>query len=96
MKSMAAITRTIGGSAVLGGLVFAVFALWALFDPAGAQMSNDADPFAAPPSTLRICLELAISLAVAVGGIWLLLRPLGDGRERRSLPNKRVTSKESQ
>ena len=63
--------------AVLLVLVAAVLALgevYAILDPVGAKMSDDADPFGAPYQPWYVHASyFAASLACA-GGAWLLLR----------------------
>ncbi|MCL1634902.1 hypothetical protein M2650_09700 [Luteimonas sp. SX5] len=63
-----------GWAVVALGAGIAVFSLWALLDPAGAQLSDDANPFADPPSTGDLIVRLAGGLAIAASGLWLIAR----------------------
>lgn len=56
------------------GALGATMSILTLIDPVGAQMANDADPFAIPPGPAESCLQLAVSLALLGLGLWLFLR----------------------
>jgi hypothetical protein len=68
--------RMVGAALLL--LVAALLALgevYAILDPVGAKMSDDADPFGDPHQPWYVhASNFAVSLACA-GGAWLLLRP---------------------
>jgi len=51
----------------------AMISVLALVDPIGAQMADDADPFATPPGSDGLWLRLAVSLALLGLGLWLFL-----------------------
>lgn len=61
----------------LGGMIFAVHGI---IDPAGAKLSDDANPFGAPPSLFDSLLVLAAYLGVCAAGAFLLW---GSFRKRR-------------
>jgi hypothetical protein len=52
----------------------ALAALYAFIDPAGAQMANDAEPFATPASRLRSAYIFMFCLTVAIFGGWNVSR----------------------
>ena len=56
------------------GLFGVFFGVLAIFDPAGAQMSNDADPFGEPPTLVRSIALTGFYLALAIIGGWLFNR----------------------
>lgn len=53
----------------------------ALLDPREVQLSNDADPFGAPPTAGETWLHLAVWFAVLCLGLWLFFR-----RRSRQVP----------
>jgi hypothetical protein len=58
---------------VVGFLGVAV-SVFAILDPAGAKMADDANPFGAPPSLLSSVLIFVFYLAVCVLGFFLTWR----------------------
>lgn len=46
----------------------------ALIDPHEAQLSNDADPFGAPPTIGESSLQLIVWLVILCTGLWLFFR----------------------
>ena len=75
------IKRVMGSLLVLVGFVFFAVSLVALVDPVGTQMADDSNPFGPPPPWYAAVIGLAVSGAVAAGGIWLFRRVEGsDGR----------------
>jgi hypothetical protein len=62
----------------LGGMIFAIHGL---VDPAGAQLSDDSNPFGVPPSLFHSLIVLAIYLGICATGALLLW---GSFRKRRS------------
>ncbi len=48
-----------------------LFSIHALIDPLEAQLSNDADPFGAPPTTGESSLQLIVWLVILCTGLWL-------------------------
>lgn len=71
---MRVLRKVAGGIAFIAGLVVFSLGLLALADPAGAQLSNDEDPFGAPPSAMQLWAHLAVGAAIAAAGAWLVVR----------------------
>jgi hypothetical protein len=67
-------TKALGILLAIAGLGGTFLSLLALMDPAGAQHSNDADPFGAPPGTTQILFSSAVSLLMLCIGAWLFFR----------------------
>jgi len=67
-----------GGLAVLGGLGVLTGVMW-MIDPIGTQLSNDADPFAAPPTFEHSAWLTGASFGAFLLGGWLCV-----GLARRS------------
>lgn len=61
------LTLGIGGS---------VFAILGIIDPAGAKLSDDADPFGAPPALLNSILVCLTYMGIGFAGLFLLRRSL--------------------
>jgi hypothetical protein len=73
MKILSAIA---GGVLRVAGVAGSGVGVFALIDPRGTQMSNDADPFGAPPSVLDSSFMVCVYLLVAGVGAFLLWRSL--------------------
>lgn len=71
---MSLLVRVIGWLCIAFGAISAIFAVYAFIDPAGAQMSNDADPFGAAPSRSQIAFQFVFSLVVAALGAFMAKR----------------------
>ena len=67
------IGAVVGGALLLLGLLMALFAIFAILDPVGAQMANDNDPFGTPPSLASSIGVLFACLAVSGVGVFLLI-----------------------
>ena len=65
---------------VLVGLLGSAVSLFAIFDPAGTQMADDANPFGAPPTLRSSLLILVLYLCVCGIGVLLTWRSV---RKRR-------------
>lgn len=65
---MMLLLRIVGWVCLGLGVGSAIFGAWAFFDPSTIQLANDADPFGAPPSRLRIAFQFVFSIALAVFG----------------------------
>lgn len=55
----------------LGGSLVAVLGI---IDPVGTQLSDDADPFGAPPTLLNAILVCLTYLGIGLAGLFLLWR----------------------
>jgi hypothetical protein len=42
---------------LVGGFLGVAVSLFAIFDPAGTQMADDANPFGPPPSPSQLCCD---------------------------------------
>jgi hypothetical protein len=58
------------------GLGGSVVAILGMIDPAGAKLSDDADPFGAPPTLLNSILVCLTYLGIGFAGLYLLWRSL--------------------
>ena len=59
-------------SAFGAGIV--IFGLLAIADPQGTQLASDSDPFGVPPSTIDLLMHIAVGVAAASLGVWLVAR----------------------
>ena len=66
--------RIMGGIVLVAGFVVRVLGMLALADPAGARMTNDADPFGTPPGAIQPWAHVAAGAATTAAGAWLVLR----------------------
>lgn len=66
--------RVLGTVLLLAGLAGYAIYLLGLFDPAGAKLADDADPFGAPGSRLLPAAGLFACLALVCVGAWLARR----------------------
>ena len=73
-----------GGILLVVGLVGSGVGVFALLDPSGTKMSDDADPFGPAPSILNSSLLLCFYLFIAGVGVFLLWKSL---RKPRVPPN---------
>jgi hypothetical protein len=53
-----ALSISVGVPLLIFGLGGSIFTILGIIDPAGTQLSNDADPFGAPPTLLNSILVL--------------------------------------
>jgi len=58
--TMKLLTKVVGVILSVVSIVGALVSFLALIDPREAQLSNDADPFGAPPTTAQSLLHLTI------------------------------------
>ena len=58
----------------VGGFLGVAVSLFAILDPAGTQMADDANPFGPPPSLLSSVAILVFYLGVCAIGFFLTLR----------------------
>ena len=75
---------------VLFGFICVLLSIAAFIDPAGAKMSDDADPFGPPPTVMEIGIGLLFSFGIVLVGALLPVgfyrfveRP-GEGAEESS------------
>ena len=78
---MKILSTIFGGIFLVVGLAGSGVGVFALMDPRGTKMSDDADPFGMPPSVLKSSLMLCAYLLIAVIGAFLLWRSLRPHRE---------------
>ncbi|MEG3792590.1 hypothetical protein V1318_20920 [Lysobacter sp. CCNWLW3] len=72
--------RLFGLVALLLGAGGVLTGVWALLEPVGVQLTNDADPLGTPPGTGESLARLALCIALLGLGVWALLW----GRPRRA------------
>jgi uncharacterized membrane protein required for colicin V production len=60
----------------VGGFLGVAVSVFAIFDPAGTQMADDANPFGPPPSLLRSLAILVFYLGVCAIGFFLTWRAI--------------------
>ena len=65
---MRMVSATLSLILLLIGLVGITGSLFGMFDPIGAKMSDDSDPFGTTPSLLSSVLMLLVYLAIGVAG----------------------------
>jgi len=63
-----------GVSLVLLALVVSGLALIAIIDPVSTKMADDNDPFGPPPSRLSSLSMFGASVAIGIGGVYLIRR----------------------
>ena len=68
---------------ILLGLTGTIFGVIAVLDPAGTQLSNDADPFGTPPSWQSSVALTAAYAVVGLAGGALVVWTLGGRRWKR-------------
>jgi hypothetical protein len=82
MKRGALVLRgALCGFLLLVGLLIVTFSVAAIIDPAGANASDDNDPFGPPPSRLSSTAWLAVGLGVIGGAGAVFMASLRRGRE---------------
>ena len=71
-----ALTTCFGVILLALGLVGNIVAILGVIDPAGAKLSDDADPFGSPPTLLNSILVCFTYLGIGFAGLFLLGRSL--------------------
>jgi hypothetical protein len=71
-----ALTICLGVILLALGLVGSIVAILGIIDPAGAKLSDDADPFGAPPIFLNAILVCFTYFGIGLAGLFLLWRSL--------------------
>lgn len=74
---MRLLTKVAGTVLLLLGILGSAVALIGIADPVAAKMADDADPFGTPATLAESLSVLALYLAVAATGIYLLVRRRG-------------------
>lgn len=68
---------------MLAGLLL-FFEVWALADPVGTQMANDADPFGTPPGWREHATWFGIIALMSTAALWMIF---GGGRTKSARRN---------
>ena len=75
-KLIKALSISVGVPLLILGLGGSIFTILGIIDPAGTQLSNDADPVGTPPTLLSSILVCLVYLVILFAGLFLLWRAL--------------------